>query len=364
MSSRGRTIWRCGAGWAATIRRDLDRLIYAPSERRLYEYWGHAASIMPLENYRYRLWAMAHHHSNPGRWFADWLHEDGNREFVQAVIERIRAEGPMRAADFEDDGPRRGSWWDWKPAKHALEMLFAQGDLMVTNRLHFQRVYDIKERVLPAWVDTTPATAEEGIRFILGQSARALGIAAESHIHDYAYLRRREASPILKAMIGERLLVEVEADILGGKTLTMLVHRDNLPLVEQAQNGAIRPQRTTFLNPFDSLFWAGERERQVWGFSNVLEVYKRAPDRIWGYYCLSILHADRLVGRFDPVMDRKAGVLTLKALYLEPGVKPDEQLVAGVAAAMRDFMAFHHATELVVEKSEPAAFGKKLLKAL
>jgi uncharacterized protein YcaQ len=343
---------------------DFDRLIFDPAERRLYEYWGHAASIMSLHDYPYRRWEMLHHQSNPMTWWSGWLNKDGNRELVRSVLERIRADGPMRVADFDYDGPKRGSWWDWKPAKEALEMLFADGELMVTRREKFQRVYDVKERVLPDWVDLSAATQEDGIRHTLTQSIRALGIADDPGIYDYAYIKRKFAMPVLKAMIADGTLAVVEVEVLGGKTLPMLIHAEDLPLLDQAEAGELKPVRTTFLNPFDSLFWAAERERRLWGFSNVLEAYKRAPDRIYGYYCLSILRGDALVGRFDPVVDRKKGVLTLKALYLEPGVKPEEKLVADVAAAMRDFMKFHNARDLVIDKSDPAGFGKKLLKAL
>jgi uncharacterized protein YcaQ len=103
---------------------------------------------------------------------------------------------------------------------------------------------------------------------------------------------------------------------------------------------------------------------QIWGYRNIIESYNKAENRKYGYFCQSILHHDRVVGRFDPKMERKTGVLRLKAIYLEPGVEPEEELVNGVATAMRDFMAFHKAKELVIEKSEPAEFGEKVIKAL
>ena len=96
----------------------------------------------------------------------------------------------------------------------------------------------------------------------------------------------------------------------------------------------------------------------------MLECYKPARDRVYGYFCFPILHKDRLIGRFDPKLDRKSSVLSLNAIYLEPGIKPDDELVAGVAAAMRDFLSWHGAKSLKIEKSDPPAFGKKLMKAL
>jgi uncharacterized protein YcaQ len=102
----------------------------------------------------------------------------------------------------------------------------------------------------------------------------------------------------------------------------------------------------------------------MWGFNQVLECYKRAEERVYGYFCFPILHKDRLVGRFDPKLERKSGVLHLNALYLEPGVEPDDELIAGVAAGMRDFLRWHGASDFKIEKSDPPVFGSKLMVAL
>jgi uncharacterized protein YcaQ len=160
------------------------------------------------------------------------------------------------------------------------------------------------------------------------------------------------------------VLVEIEAELADGESHTLVVHRDHLPALEQAADGALRAERTTFLSPFDSLFWARDCDQQVWGFRQTLEAYKPEPQRIWGYYCLPILHGDRLVGRFDPKLERKTGTLRLKALYLEPGIDPADDLIADIAGALRDFMAWHEARDLVIERSDPAEFGQKLLAAL
>jgi uncharacterized protein YcaQ len=112
------------------------------------------------------------------------------------------------------------------------------------------------------------------------------------------------------------------------------------------------------------LWWAVRRDEQLWGFHQSIEAYLPAPKRMYGYFCLPILHHERLVGRFDPKLERKTGILRLRALYLEPGIQPAEELVSDTAASMRDFMAFHSARELVIERSEPADFGEKLLKKI
>ena len=144
----------------------------------------------------------------------------------------------------------------------------------------------------------------------------------------------------------------------------MLVRREHLPLLEQAADGALAAERTTFLSPFDNLFWPHDRDRQFWGITQRLEAYKPEAQREWGYFSMSILHKDRFIGRFDPKLERASGTLRLKALHLEPGVALDEELVAAVAAAMRSFLAQHAARDLVIERSSPAEFGARLLASL
>lgn len=350
---------------------DFDRLIYgdagAPpgqNTRRLFEYWRHAASIIPLTNYRYQLPQMRWYREQGSPWYQDFLDKPENQALIRAILERVHREGAVRAADFERDDSRRGSWWDWKPAKAALEHLYNQGELMIADRVNFQRVYDLAARVLPDWVDTTDPGAEDAGRYHVEQAVRALGVCQPAQAAEYAYMKRGEAKPFVEALIADGTFAVVQGETVDGKAREMIVHRDDLPQLERAADGALPPRHTTFLSPFDSLFWARDRDMQFWEFRQVLECYKPEAQRIWGYYCLPILHRDRLVGRFDPKLERDTGTLRLKALYLEPGVAPDEPLVAEVAAAMRDFMAFHDATDLVIERSDPPAFGAKLRAAL
>ena len=236
---------------------------------------------------------------------------------------------------------------------------------MIANRINFQRVYDLTERVLPSWVDTSMPSLEERDLYWIEQGVLALGICLPNQIAEYAYHMRRALPKDMKTLImDEGIVVPVQARLGDGEVHEMMVHRNMLETLEQAAAGVIRPERTTFLSFFDNLFWCRGRDMQLWGYRNIIESYNKAADRKYGYFCQSILHHDRLVGRFDPKMERKAGVLRLKAIYLEEGVKLDEEIVSGVATAMRDFMAFHKAKEMVIEKSEPAEFGEKLLKTL
>jgi len=155
---------------------EFDRLAYNPAQRRIFEGWQHAACYIPLDEHRYQRPLMRRLRAQPGEHFRHWLAEPGNEAVFHAVLDRIRSEGALRAADFEYNGPKRGSWWDWKPAKTALEHHFAIGDLMISERVNFQRVYDLTERVLPAWVDTCEPTTEERDRRWIDDAARSLGV--------------------------------------------------------------------------------------------------------------------------------------------------------------------------------------------
>mgnify|MGYP001064707895 FL=1 len=340
---------------------DFNRLAYSPAQRRLFEGWQHAACFIPLADYRYQMPHQRRLREGPHDWYQRWLSNQAHAELVPAVLARIRQEGALRASDFGADGHKPGGWWDWKPAKVALEYLYAFGDLFIADRVNFQRVYDLTERVLPDWVDTNEPTADERDHFWIEQGARALGVFDPLQAADYSYRKRTPARPILQALQREGILLPIQAELSDGQVHEWLVHRELLPLLEQAADGALTARRTTFLSPFDSLFWGRGRDEQLWGFHQRLEAYTPAAKREWGYYCLPILHHDRLVGRLDPKLERKTHTLRLKALYLEAGVQLDEALVSAVAAALLDFMRFHHAENLVIERSQPVDFGQRLL---
>lgn len=338
---------------------DFDAL-QSSADRRLFEGWQHAACIIPLTEYRFQMPHQRDLREHPTNWYQRWLTEQGHPETIQFVRERIQREGALRVSDFERGDHPPGAWWNWRPAKVALEYLYAFGDLMIAGREKFQRLYDLTGRILPDWVDTTEPTTAERDRFWVERGARALGVCLPRHAGDYTWMKVTKSRPIVAQLLEDGILLQITGKLANGDTGELLIHRDNLPLLEQAADGTLKAERTTFLSPFDNLWWAVRRDELLWGFRQALECYLPAPKRVYGYFSLPILHKDRLVGRFDPKLERKDGLLRLKALFLEPGVKPDEELIHDVAAAMRDFMKFHAAKELVIEKSQPAAFGRKL----
>jgi uncharacterized protein YcaQ len=232
---------------------ELDALS-SPVDRHLFEGWQHAASLIPLTEYRYQMPHQSHLRGHPAPMSVKWLVESGNAALLEQVRERIQQNGAVRGVDFEYDGPKRASWWDWKPAKNALEHLFAWGELMINERVNFQRVYVLTERVLPDWVDTREPTPEERDRFWVERGAKALGVCTARQAGDYTWMKVSRSKPHVESLVKDGTLIPIQGQLANGKTADLLVPRDHLSLLEQAADGSLKAERTTFLSPFDSLF--------------------------------------------------------------------------------------------------------------
>jgi uncharacterized protein YcaQ len=328
----------------------FDRLVYR--QRAGFEYWGHAASFLPMAHYRLCLPRMRRLTAATRGWWADVRKR--NRHLYGPVLDRIRAEGPLAASAFRDpDGPRRGSWWDWAPAKHVLEDLFDQGVLLVADRVNFERRYDLAERVLPAGVDTTEPTPAEAALAMTLLAARALGVATAADLADYYRLSPAEARAALAEAAASGLLQEVT--VAGWAKPAYLLPGTRVP-----RRVAHPP---VLLSPFDSLIWSRERTQRLFGFRYRLEVYVPAAKRVHGYYTMPVLLAGALVARVDPKHDRQTGRLLLRGLHLEPGAAPAEAVAATALAAHR--LAAHLGAERVeTGDAMPARLAKALRAAL
>jgi uncharacterized protein YcaQ len=293
----------------------------------VFEYWAHEASFLPVRLHPHLRWRMA----------AAEEHAWGNmvrlqRErpgYVAEVLDRLRAEGPLRASDLAEPKPDRpGTMWNWHAGKVALEWLFFTGAVTATHRTTaFERVYDVTERVLPAEVLRTPTPEPaDAIRELVRTAARALGVATERDLRDYFRLQpaatRRAIAELAEA--GELQAV----DVAGWGAPAWL------------DPGARRPRwirARALLSPFDSLVWERPRVERIFSFRYRLEIYTPAPKRVHGYYVLPFLLGDRLVARVDLKADRQAGVLRVQAAHAEPAA--DRPEVAGSLAEELRLMA-------------------------
>jgi uncharacterized protein YcaQ len=335
---------------------DLDALLYP--DRKLFEQWAHAACLIPVEDYPYLAPTIQARRDRPIPHYRLSRLGDDPEATLEAVLAEVEARGPLASRDFEDPRENRGSWWDWKPAKTALEVLFAQGHLLIDRRVAFQRYYDLAERVLPATTQRPALTLDDWQRWAALQGVSRFGVATVAHASDYYRLTKPSARAALKALVAEGALVPVEIE--GWKQVAYLDPTD-LPLVAEIQAGGHQPEVTTFLSPFDNLIWERERVRELFGFDYRVEMYTPAAQRRYGYYVLPILHRGRLVGRLDPKADRKTGAMIVKAIYLEPGETPSDRMIGDIASALKEFMAFHSSQALRLEHSEPEKLGPALL---
>ncbi|QAY75879.1 winged helix-turn-helix domain-containing protein [Sphingosinicella sp. BN140058] len=288
----------------------LDRAAWgAKRERRLFEYWAHEASLLPLSLQPLLRWRMAAADRGESGWKSMRSFARERRAEAEAVLARIRSEGPLAASDF-DNGKGRGGWWEWGEGKVALEWLFWAGHVTTrTRRGNFERVYDLPERVIPAAILTmeTPSEAEAQ-RQLIERSARALGIATAGDLRDYFRLSPETGRPAVAALVDEGTLQPVT---VAGWRQPAFLHKD-----------ARRPRRIegqALLAPFDPLVWERARTERLFGFRYRIEIYTPAEKRVHGYYVLPFLMDEQLVARVDLKSDRQGSRLLVRKISLEPG---------------------------------------------
>jgi len=311
--------------WARLGAHDRRLLPRAVERRRLFEYWAHAACLAPVELHPLLRWRMAEAFQN-GAWGSLVALGKKQPRYVQAVLDEIRARGPLPASEMSDAAEKRkpGQWWSWGDHKRALELLFWAGALTTARRTtQFERVYDLTERVLPDAVLAAPTpTVEDAQRALLERAARALGVGTAADLADYFRIRTT-AKARLAELVEAGTLVPVTVD--GWKHPAYL-HRD-----------AAVPRRAdavALLSPFDSLVWERRRTERLFDFHYRIEIYTPAPKRRFGYYVLPFLHGDRLAARVDLKADREAGALRVHAAAAEAGVRA-ATVVGPLAAELR-----------------------------
>jgi uncharacterized protein YcaQ len=307
----------------------LDRLAWGGRKRGLFEYWGHEASLLPLDTQPLLRWRMARAAAgNVG--FKGYLMRYGQerRAFIEAVRRQIEDRGPLAAADLTDGGKSAGKWWGWSDGKQAMEWLFIAGQVTTSGRRGaFERVYDLTERVIPADVLALPTPDDrDAQRTLLRKAAQALGVATEYDLRDYFRLRPEDTKARLAELVeaGELLPVEVE----GWSHVAYLDPRAHVPRKVEAR---------ALLVPFDPLIWERDRAERLFGFRYRIEIYTPLEKRQFGYYVLPFLLGDRLVARVDLKADRANSRLLVHAAHAEHGAKQAE--IAGPLRAELRLMA-------------------------
>lgn len=352
----------------------LDRLVYR--RRLLFEYWAHAACLVPTSALPWWRRAMLDYRVRHTGW-SDWLRR--NARVLRTVQDAIRANGPMGHADFAGRRPtgRRPGWWNWRPAQHAVHYLWMTGALAVHSRRHFHKRFDLMERALPAasGAGAVPSSAEFQ-QWHVERSLHAMGAATEVDLGAYlSYPRfgRGVRRAALRALLERGEVVELEVE--GSRQRWLALARD-LPALARAARRRVPSRGTTLLSPFDSLLWHRERAARLFGFEYRIEVYTPSPRRVYGYYVLPILHDGHLVGRLDAKAHRAERRLEVRRVHLEPwlaarGAPPTgggdldvDAALAGLAEALRSLAVFVGADSIVLGQVSPRRLRMPLLRLL
>jgi uncharacterized protein len=295
---------------------DVWRLV---EQGRVIEYWAHEACLIPAEDHRLFRWRMR----AGGHWGMHARAFEDHPEWVERVLGEVEERGPLSSRDFHGAG--RGGMWNWKPAKAVLDALWDRGDLAVAGRRNgFQRLYDLAERVIPQHHLDAPEPEEpELLRELALRAVKARGALTEAGIVEHYRLPG-----------GVRRIRQAVAELEEARALTRLKVADGGPDVLVAGDIERRGNAAgVLLSPFDNLLWDRAFAERLFGFKHVMEIYKPAPQRVYGYYVLPFLRGDRLVGRADVKVDRKAGVLKVLALHWETSTRDSAALRADFAKA-------------------------------
>jgi uncharacterized protein len=284
----------------------------------LFEYWGHEASLIPVDDEPLYRWRMQRARDGIDTWGGVARLRREQPALIEEVHRRVRAEGPLTAADLRDGPASTEPWWGWDATKIALEYLFWCGDLSAVRGPTFERRYDVRERMLPERVITAPTPSEEDAhRELLRRAARNHGIGWAADLADFYRIRVPAARPRL-------------AELVEAGELTM-VRVDGIDEPAYLSRDAARPRSVrgaSLLSPFDPLVWNRTRVERLFDFRYRIEIYVPASKRIHGYYVLPFLLGDRLVARVDLKADRRTSTLLVPAVFHEPGAPTDETAIA------------------------------------
>ncbi|NNC98788.1 MAG: winged helix-turn-helix domain-containing protein [Gammaproteobacteria bacterium] len=305
----------------------LDGLL---EQQQIFEYWSHAAAYLPMRDYRFSLPRKQAIAGGAKHWHVK------DARLADRVIQRITAEGPLQARDFKNPQNRgANAWWQWKPAKQALEQLFMEGELMVVRRRGFQKVYDLTERVLPPGIDTSTPDQIEFQQHLINQFLMSNGIGTPAEI---SYLRKGMHAPVAeqcRQMVADGQLRKVEVN-----------HRNYYAMngVRELLSKKLSRSKVKILSPFDNLLIQRQRMLTLFAFDYQLECYVTAAGRKYGYFCLPLLWGHNFAGRMDVKMHRKSGLLEIVSLHLE--TQDTTEFISALKICLSDFMKFNQADRL------------------
>jgi uncharacterized protein YcaQ len=322
-------------------------------DRQVFEYWNHAASYLPMRDFRYSLPLMRRYRKE-----LHWSVDSPELEpAMRRVRRKLRQEGPLLLRDFEGSAKVQGWATFSKIERRALHELWMRGLVMIRSRQGFQKVFDLTERVVPPGVELTWPAKKETAEFHIRRALRALGIARLSELH---YLQNTERASIIRTTL---------QSLVRGGEVTELRIAEFPATACYALPGALElgapftSAHLRILSPFDNMVIQRERLKWLFDFRYVIECYVPADKRLHGYFVLPILWGDRFIGRMDAKADRTTGTLILHHILLEPGFKEFDGLAAAWKKAFPAFMNFQNCDKFKISKVTPRTVDTRIFSA-
>jgi uncharacterized protein len=321
-------------------------------DRDIFEYWSHAAAFLPIADFRFSLPYKHAIKSGQIHW-----NKNPDKKLMRELLARVRSEGPLRSRDIETHTQKGAGWWDWKPAKKALEQLYMQGDLMVSDRQGFQKSYDLTERVLPPDVNTQMPDMYEFAAHLLQQQLGCHGLAS---LKGLTYQRRSaELREAMKTLVNDRLaqgtLEQVRLE--NGEIFVLETGAFERPLPRLNS-------RMLILSPFDNSVIQRDRLKALFQYDYQIECYVPAAKRQYGYFCLPLLYRGEFIGRMDCKAHRKSRHLDIKALYFHQHGFAQEAVISAFSEVITRFRHFQNCDSVSLTRACPEHLTRELRRAL
>lgn len=319
--------------WSRVPDYELNHLNSLVRERQIFEYWYHAASYLPMKDYRYALPAMMSVRNGESRYF-----NRGDQHLMNEILARVRAEGKIRLRDIDKNNKKSlGNWWNTGPGRRAFEQLYMQGDLMICERNGMEKVFDLTERCLPENIDLSMPALYEYAQYLFNNTLRAHGAFTWKQL---VHLKKNDLKETMRVVLKEQIDAGVVSAIKleNGQTLYVDV-------------AAIEKKVSTdfglkILSPFDNSLIHRDRLASLFEFDYRIECYVPAAKRVYGYFCLPILYQDELVGRVDCKAHRSIKELEVISLHLEKTVKNKELFFFELEQELKRFAAFNQCSTI------------------
>ncbi len=318
-------------------------------EKKVFDYWAHAASYLPMEDYRFSLIRKSQVGEGDGFWY------ERNPKNMKFILDRIKAEGPLMSRDFKKEKIKSNIPWVKSPINQAMMQLFSEGKIMIVERQGFQKKFDLTERALPENINTKMPTEEEYLKYLINRDLRAHGLKKAREIGYLLKIDRKKLKNVLDEMVKSGELEANEIKGLEGETYFSLPD-----ILSDFSNKKIKKQ-FHILSPFDNILIQRQRVKEIFDFEYLLECYVPEAKRKVGYFSLPLLYGSEFVGQIDLKADRKKKTLLVRNLVWENNVKKSNIMLNAFRKKLNQLMQFNNCEALILEKRVKDAGGVFLI---